>query len=459
MSRLFALGVICLLLVVCGCATVAPEGGDFRELVAAGDPLALRQQRSVRGLINQLQQQPMQYRDVAAEQLIQSTLGFLFDERYAGPLSGVPVAMSSATTDSGLEKSDTTANRFRVLIIRDSAENAHALPDGTLVLHLGLLAAVESIEQLAFVLAHEGEHVLANHAYNSALHQRNQRQRHWLAALVPGRRQAVSQEYRERLGLFSRQQERQADTAALKRLLQRDINAFEAVEFFNVLQRYPLRVTTAANARSHPGHHQRLVRLRTQIDHLTAAAAPGHGGGTDPVFASLRERWRTVRADLLQDSIEQKLGGADLAGALVQIGELESLQSTSATSECLRGRLYAGLVANPVQARQALQSQLQTAGQAQSHSHALDKTAGSHANDPVVPAAALPDGAAATDARSIDAVALFRRHGEVAFDNAERLVRTLSDQQCVSRGRLELRTGINTDVTGSWGDAHLPALQ
>ena len=169
MSRSFALGVICLLLVVCGCATVAPEGGDFRELVAAGDPLALRQQRSVRGLINQLQQQPMQYRDVAAEQLIQHTLGFLFDERYAGPLSGVPVAMSSATTDSGLEKSDTTANRFRVLIIRDSAENAHALPDGTLVLHLGLLAAVESIEQLAFVLAHEGEHVLANHAYNLSL--------------------------------------------------------------------------------------------------------------------------------------------------------------------------------------------------------------------------------------------------------------------------------------------------
>jgi len=52
---------------------------------------------------------------------------------------------------------------FRFFVIEDPTINAAALPDGTVLINTGLLAAVENEAQLAFVLSHETAHVLQVH--------------------------------------------------------------------------------------------------------------------------------------------------------------------------------------------------------------------------------------------------------------------------------------------------------
>lgn len=53
---------------------------------------------------------------------------------------------------------------LRVSVVRDSTLNAFAWPDGRLLVHTGLLAAVESEAQLALILAREVAHVARRHA-------------------------------------------------------------------------------------------------------------------------------------------------------------------------------------------------------------------------------------------------------------------------------------------------------
>jgi predicted Zn-dependent protease len=53
---------------------------------------------------------------------------------------------------------------LRVSVIRDPTLNAFAWPDGRVVVHTGLLAAVESEAQLALILAREVAHVVRRHA-------------------------------------------------------------------------------------------------------------------------------------------------------------------------------------------------------------------------------------------------------------------------------------------------------
>ncbi len=55
--------------------------------------------------------------------------------------------------------------QFAFFIIDDPDLNAFALPDGTIVIHTGLLAVLENEAQLASVLGHEISHVTHRHAY------------------------------------------------------------------------------------------------------------------------------------------------------------------------------------------------------------------------------------------------------------------------------------------------------
>ena len=57
-----------------------------------------------------------------------------------------------------------TPYAFRVVIVRDSAINAFAAPGGFVAVHSGLIAAAESPDELAGVLAHEAQHVLLRHS-------------------------------------------------------------------------------------------------------------------------------------------------------------------------------------------------------------------------------------------------------------------------------------------------------
>jgi predicted Zn-dependent protease len=53
---------------------------------------------------------------------------------------------------------------FRIFVVRDSMVNAFAAPGGFVVIYSGLLAATQTPEQLAGVLAHEIQHVVHRHS-------------------------------------------------------------------------------------------------------------------------------------------------------------------------------------------------------------------------------------------------------------------------------------------------------
>ncbi len=52
----------------------------------------------------------------------------------------------------------------RILLIADPTPNAYSIGDGTIVMHVGLLAGLESVDQLAFVICHELAHYILQHA-------------------------------------------------------------------------------------------------------------------------------------------------------------------------------------------------------------------------------------------------------------------------------------------------------
>src|SRR5262249_7749649 len=58
--------------------------------------------------------------------------------------------------------------RVRVSVVRDPTLNASAWPAGRLLVHTGLLAAVESEAQLALILAREVAHVVRRHVLAAA---------------------------------------------------------------------------------------------------------------------------------------------------------------------------------------------------------------------------------------------------------------------------------------------------
>jgi predicted Zn-dependent protease len=81
---------------------------------------------------------------------------------------------------------DPNVYRFTFSIIADPSLNAFALPDGTVVVHTGLLAALENEAQLATVLGHEIGHVTHRHGFRGYKHQSGKMKWLQLGALVGG---------------------------------------------------------------------------------------------------------------------------------------------------------------------------------------------------------------------------------------------------------------------------------
>ena len=73
---------------------------------------------------------------------------------------------------------ETEQVRFSFRIVDDPDINTFAMPDGTVVVHTGLLAALENEAQLAIVLGHEIAHITHKHSYRG--YRRAQRMQ-WMA--------------------------------------------------------------------------------------------------------------------------------------------------------------------------------------------------------------------------------------------------------------------------------------
>ena len=335
-SVTYFLLVFCLLVITFGCSNKAALNG-VDALVVDDSRIAEDHQQLSREWLAELHNAGLIYHDSEAQWIVDRILERLLPhaERYG----------------------------IKVVLARLPGENALALPDGTLVLHQSMLAALDSEEQLAFLLAHEIAHRLMSHAWQSELH---------YAALSHNRNvadAALSD------NAFDREQEIQADNYAIRLLENANYDLVRAADFFSQMAKYPVALAGHSGDRTHP-----LLAQRKQMVLAQAALQPSvlarssdkanfglnsskshnsnpYDAEQQPVSERLAidpQRYRQFRHSQLLASIEHKRGEPDWQGAMVQLVELESLGGRTVQSACLRANIYMGIASDMAASSKAL---------------------------------------------------------------------------------------------------------
>ena len=180
---------------------------------------------------------------------------------------------------------------FNFTVIDDPSLNAFALPDGTVVVHTGLLAVLESEAQLATVLDHEIAHATHRHGYRGY---KNQKKMSWLkiAAIAGGVAVGAATDKGWAAALaglggglavsammsgHGRNLEDEADRIGLHYLVDAGYDPFQAPEVWHVFGRYTADQNAVQNFffSDHSTHRARISNLTREINlHYRAAIEP-----------------------------------------------------------------------------------------------------------------------------------------------------------------------------------------
>ncbi len=235
-----------------------------------------------------------------------------------------------------------SAFAWEVALGRDRTVNAFALPGGYLGVHLGLIAAVSSEDELASVLAHELSHVTQRHI--ARLIGRQSTQTPWLmAAMVLGALAASSNPQAASAMIaggqavavqgqlnFSRDMEREADRVGYGVMTQAGFEPQGFVTMFEKLQQAN-RFNDSSDfpyLRSHPLTTERIADMQGRQQLLPHTAPPA----LTPSHAMLAARART-------------LSNATVDGLRAVVAEAASSSFASYTPARQAGVLYAAALA------------------------------------------------------------------------------------------------------------------
>jgi len=241
---------------------------------------------------------------------------------------------------------------WEVMQIRDRSINAFALPGGYLGLHLGLIGAVTSRDELASVLAHELTHVTQRHI--SRLMSKQSARMPWLiaamllgalaaskspdaanAAIVGGQAAALQTQLN-----FSRDMEREADRVGFAVLADAGFDRQGFASMFDKLQQAARLNDNGAfpYLRSHPLTTERIAEARSRLQ----LEAPGPA--LPPSAVVTAERRALLHA--LMAARARVLADTGVDGLRPMVAEAQRLVLTAtAWSPREAGVLYAGALA------------------------------------------------------------------------------------------------------------------
>jgi hypothetical protein len=128
-----------------------------------------------------------------------------------------------------LEDDPVLRKKVRAYALRSTAVNAFATDNGVILVNLGLIARAKNEAQLAFILSHELSHFVGQHVFDAFL-----KNKEVFAAKGDLRSSGVDDKTLA-LGLYSKELEMAADSAALARMVRTDYGTAGMFEVFDVL--------------------------------------------------------------------------------------------------------------------------------------------------------------------------------------------------------------------------------
>lgn len=186
----------------------------------------------------------------------------------------------------------TGAIRYHVYIVKDASVNAFALPNGTIYLNAGLVAKLDSEAKLAFVLAHEGAHVLNRHTFKGVVDRRGSVAGAHVADILLLGTGIAYLAAAQHLMSFSREMEAEADREAVTYLAATSYDVRDSIKVFNLLREVKHEKETASVWSSHPESSERIRLMQAHL-----GANPDDYRGTDR-FIPEYEAFRRPLAEL-----------------------------------------------------------------------------------------------------------------------------------------------------------------
>jgi beta-barrel assembly-enhancing protease len=201
---------------------------------------------------------------------------------------------------------------IRYFILKDPAINAMAFPNGNIYLHVGLLAKLESEDQLALVLAHETAHVVQRHSYKGKLDRHNSVVAAHVADLLLAGTGIAYLPFALDIASFSREQEKEADLCGLEYMAGQGYDLEHSLQVFDKLVEVKHAKGGSSVWASHPDLNARKNYSQHKIAEL--ATTPASKTHKPEDYAALRGRLAVlaIQLRLLNRQYELALDAIDV---------------------------------------------------------------------------------------------------------------------------------------------------